>query len=344
MTEPPPLLEVRDLTKRFYGRRLFFSRGPAVTAVDRVNLRIMRGDSFGLVGESGCGKTTVGRLILNLLAPTSGEVIYNGQPVYTASPSEMLALRRKMQIIFQDPYSSLNPSFRVRQIVAEGYRRRADPGAAMGADLAALMTQVGLGPEILSKYPSQLSGGQRQRVGIARALAVGPEFIIADEPTSALDVSIQAQILNLFIDLQQQLRLTYLFISHNMGVIRYICNRVAVMYLGQIIEQGTTDDVLNRPAHPYTVGLLGSMPRPEDRVQRQRRLLGGELPSPTRLPTGCRFHPRCAWAKDICKQVEPPQIEIAPGHSAGCHFPFQPDDVRRIAVQSAQNTLRAPDS
>jgi oligopeptide/dipeptide ABC transporter ATP-binding protein len=317
------VIEAKSLSKTFWGRRSLFGRGPGVRAAHRVNLGIRRGEIYGLVGESGCGKTTVARLLLRLLETDEGAVTFEGGDVLQVTPTEMKELRRKMQIIFQDPYASLNPSFRVRTILWEGYRQL--PPAEQGdmqEDLGALMERVGLWPELLDRYPHELSGGQRQRVGIARALTVNPQFIVADEPTSALDVSVQAQILNLFLQLRQDLGLTYLFISHNIGVIRYLCDYVAVMYLGQIVEDGPVSEVLDRPAHPYTLGLLSSVPSMTERGSWQRRLVPGEIPSPTQIPPGCSFHPRCDRAQDICHQEEPLLRRLSDGRRVACHFPL----------------------
>jgi len=317
------LLEAKGLSKTFWGRRSIFARGPAVRAVHQVSLSIRRGDVYGLVGESGCGKSTVARLLLRLLEPDCGTATFHGRDIFQATAGEMKELRRKMQIIFQDPYSSLNPSLRIRTVLWEGYRQR--PPAEQGdmkADLGMLMERVGLPEGLLDRHPHELSGGQRQRVGIARALTVNPQFIAADEPTSALDVSVQAQILNLFLDLRQDLELTYLFISHNIGVIRYLCDQVAVMYVGQVVENGPATDVLEHPAHPYTVGLLSSVPRVAQRGTRQRRLLPGETPSPTHILPGCAFRPRCDRAQEICRQKEPPMVRLDEGHYVVCHFPY----------------------
>lgn len=316
------LIEAAGLSKTFWGRGTLLSRGPAVRAVQKVDLGIKRGEIFGLVGESGCGKSTVARLLLRLLEADGGAVRFDGQNVLQATKVEMKGLRRRMQIIFQDPYSSLNPALRIAGILQEGYRQRlSNAKGDMQADLEALMERVGLWSELLDRHPHELSGGQRQRVGIARALTVNPEFIVADEPTSALDVSVQAQILNLFIRLQQDLGLTYLFISHNIGVIEYMCDRMAVMYLGRIVEEGLVDDVLRRPAHPYTIGLLSSVPAMAQRGTRRRRLLPGEIPSPTDLPPGCPFEPRCERSQVMCRQQEPQLVQIDGLHRVACHIP-----------------------
>jgi len=316
------LLEARGLCKSFRGRGSLFTAAPQVRAVHNVSLSIRRGGIYGLVGESGCGKSTVARLLLRLLDADRGSVSFQGSGVLHATPGEMRVLRRQMQIIFQDPYSSINPSFKIHTALWEGYRQR--PPAEQGnvrSDLLALMERVGLEGTFLNRYPHELSGGQRQRVGIARALTLNPQFIVADEPTSALDVSVQAQILNLFLDLRQDLGLTYLFISHNLGVIRYMCEHVSVMYLGQIVENGPTSSILEHPAHPYTIGLLRSVPRRAQRGSRQRSLLPGETPSPSSIPPGCSFHPRCDSAQDICRREEPKAVQLDEQHVVACHFP-----------------------
>lgn len=319
-----PILATRDLCKYFDMRRPFSMLHYTVKAVDRVTLNIQRGEAFGLVGESGCGKSTVGRLLLRLLEPTAGEMLFNGRDITGIKGADLAAFRRGIQIIFQDPYSSLNPSFTVRKILWEGLSKI--PGVeSRHADqvLSELVGKVGLSPEYLSAHPHELSGGQCQRVGIARALSVNPNVLIADEPTSALDVSIQAQILDLIIELKQNLGLTILFISHDFSVIRYLCDRVAVMYLGQIVEQGDARLVLNHPRHPYTAGLRASIPQINHRGLRERSLLPGELPSPTDLPTGCRFHPRCSFAQEVCKHQEPPLENKGNGHEVACYFPIE---------------------
>ncbi len=318
------IIETQGLSKYYEVRRPFSTQRYTVKAVDRVNLQINRGEVYGLVGESGCGKSTVGRLLLRLTAPTAGKILFNNRDILTLKRAELADLRRSIQMVFQDPYSSLNPSFNVRTILWEGLgkvpgmdRRSADER------LAELVERVGLSRQYLTAHPHELSGGQRQRVGVARALSVNPQVLVADEPTSALDVSIQAQILDLFIDFQQSLGLAILFISHDFSVIRYLCERVSVMYLGQIVEEGITREVLDTPRHPYTAGLLSSIPRIEQRGIRERQLMAGELPSPTNLPKGCRFHPRCSRARELCREEEPPLAEKGHGHSAACFFPLE---------------------
>ena len=317
------LLEVRHLVKHFAVGGGFFG-GPAglVRAVDDVSFAIRRGETLGLVGESGCGKTTTGRCILQLERPTSGQVIFEGRDLSGLDLNEMRPIRRRMQVIFQDPYASLNPRMTVGQIVAE-------PIAVHGLIANArarrdrvrdLLHRVGLLPQHADRYPHQLSGGQRQRVGIARALAVEPKLIVCDEPVSALDVSIQAQIINLLEDLQAELGLTYLFIAHDLAVVRHISDRVAVMYLGKIVEITDRVELYERPLHPYTQALLAAVPIPDPQVEasRARRVLGGEVPSPLNPPSGCVFHPRCPIAIERCRGEIPPLREITPGHRAAC--------------------------
>jgi peptide/nickel transport system ATP-binding protein/oligopeptide transport system ATP-binding protein len=316
---PQPLIETRGLCKHFDVRNTFSREKHVVRAVDQVDLQIHPHEIFGLVGESGCGKSTLGRVLMRLLPPSSGHILFDGQDVTTAAPA---SARHPMQIIFQDPYSSLNPSFDVRAILWEGMRNQPDLNRHTAeAQMVELLQRVGLSRDYLHVYPHQLSGGQRQRVGIARALTCNPRFLIADEPTSALDVSIQAQILNLFIELQQTMGLTILFISHDISVIRYLCNRVAVMYLGQIVEQGPAGEVLNRPRHPYTASLLSGVPKMGQFEARERRFLPGEMPSPLALPPGCRFHPRCPRVKERCRQHLPVLESVSPSHEAACFFP-----------------------
>ena len=317
-----PLLEVRDLTKHFPIRRGLFSRVVGqVRAVDGVSFDVQRGEVLGLVGESGCGKTTTGRCILRLIEPTAGSVKFEGREVTTLDRRELRALRREMQIVFQDPYSSLNPRLTVGTMLAEPLAIHGlATGAAARERVAQLLTQVGLSPDHARRYPHEFSGGQRQRIGVARALSVKPKLIVADEPVSALDVSIQAQIINLLRDLQKQMGLTYIFVAHDLSVVEHISDRVAVMYLGTIAELAGRDALYREPRHPYTVSLLSAIPVPDPSRRRQRIVLRGDVPSPARPPSGCRFHPRCFMAQPVCAEQDPPLREITPGHWAKCHF------------------------
>ena len=320
---PDVLLEVRDLVKHFsVGGGMFGRRAGTVRAVDGVSFTLKRGETLGLVGESGCGKTTTGRCILQLERPTSGQVIFEGRDLATLSEADLRPLRRRVQVIFQDPYASLNPRMTVGQILAEplavhglvpdreGRRQR----------VRDLLARVGLLPQHADRYPHQLSGGQRQRVGIARALAVEPALIVCDEPVSALDVSIQAQIINLLEDLQAELGLTYLFIAHDLAVVRHISDRVAVMYLGKVVEIADRLELYDNPLHPYTKALLAAVPIPDPvlEAQRSHSVLMGEVPSPLNPPSGCVFHPRCPIAVERCPAEVPPLREITPGHWAAC--------------------------
>jgi oligopeptide/dipeptide ABC transporter ATP-binding protein len=317
------ILVVRNLVKHFQvGGGLFGGRAAIVKAVDGVSFSIRRGETLGLVGESGCGKTTTGRAILRLDPPTSGEVIFEGRDMAKLSDAELRGMRRRMQVIFQDPYSSLNPRMTVGQIIAEplAVHRIVPDRAARVARVHELLRHAGLLATMARRYPHELSGGQRQRVGIARALAMEPSLIICDEPVSALDVSIQAQIINLLEELQAEFRLTYLFVAHDLSVVRHISDRVAVMYLGKIVEITDRKSLYEDPQHPYTKALLSAVPIPDPTVEaaREHVVLGGEVPSPLNPPTGCVFHPRCPIAVADCRGVVPDLREIKPGHHAAC--------------------------
>jgi oligopeptide transport system ATP-binding protein len=294
-----------------------------VKAVDGVTLDIDTGETLSLVGESGSGKSTLGRLLLRLIEPTAGQVFFAGRELGTLSRKQLRQLRREMQLVFQDPYSSLNPRMRVRAIVAEGIEiHQLAQGAEKERRIRELLEMVGLGPEALDRYPHEFSGGQRQRIGIARALAVNPRFLVLDEPVSALDVSIQAQIINLLQDLQDQLQLTYFFIAHDLRVVEHISQRVAIMYLGKIVELARRDDIYSNPHHPYTRALLSAVPKITRGARVERVKPSGEVPSPLHPPAGCSFHPRCPYAKDICHEVEPRLDAGRGGHAVACHvFP-----------------------
>jgi oligopeptide transport system ATP-binding protein len=295
-----------------------------VHAVDDVTLDVRRGETLGLVGESGCGKSTLARCLVRLYDLSGGRVVFDGRDISRLSRRELRPLRRQVQMIFQDPYASLNPRKRVGQIVGTPMKVH---GLARGREVdervRSLLAMVGLSPEHVNRFPHEFSGGQRQRIGIARALALEPKLVVADEPVSALDVSIQAQVLNLLHDLQERLGLTYVFIAHDLGVVRHVSDRIAVMYLGKVVELSPAEELYTRPIHPYTEALLSAVPVPDPdaAAARERIVLSGDVPSPIDPPSGCRFHPRCPGAIDICRTVEPPLVEHAPGHFAACHHP-----------------------
>jgi oligopeptide transport system ATP-binding protein len=315
------LLEIRNLKKHFPVGEGLFSRGKgAVKAVDGVNLTIEEGETLGLVGESGCGKSTLGRAILRLIEPTGGEINFLGKNLLSLSQRELRDTRREMQIIFQDPYASLNPRMRVGDIVGEGLEiHKLAKGKAKRDRVMELLHQVGLRNDHFDRYPHEFSGGQRQRIGIARALAVNPKFIVCDEPVSSLDVSIQAQIINLLQELQEKMHLTYLFISHDLRVVEHISHRVAIMYLGKIVEIAKSDTVYRDAQHPYTRALLSAVPIPDMSKKKERVVLEGDVPSPVNPPSGCTFHPRCSYREARCSQSEPPLEFSADGHGVSCH-------------------------
>jgi alpha-galactoside transport system ATP-binding protein len=321
------ILEVKNLKLYFPIYKGLFQRLVGhVRAVNGVSFKLRDGEVLGLVGESGCGKTTVGRTILRLYDPTDGEIIYqrpSGEHIDLAklNQHEMKPLRRELRMIFQDPFSSLNPRLTVKDIISEPLEIH---GVAHGKEaeqrVAELMKSVGLNPAYMRRYPHEFSGGQRQRIGLARTLSLNPRLVVADEPVSALDVSVQAQVLNLLQELQDRLGLTLLFIAHDLSVVEHISDRIAVMYVGKMVELADTDELLNHPLHPYTEALLSAIPPADPDMRRDRIHLQGEVPSPANPPSGCFFHPRCRYAKDICKQQEPPLVEESPGHFASCHF------------------------
>jgi oligopeptide transport system ATP-binding protein len=339
------LLEIVDLKKLFPVKKGVVGKVVGhVHAVDGVSLSIRSRETLGLVGESGCGKTTLGRAVLRLVEPTSGKIIFDGKDITRIPPSQLRGMRKRMQIVFQDPYSSLDPRMTVEKIVGEGFKIHGPPSDisknvafAERERIHQLIEQVGLSDDHLSRLPHEFSGGQKQRIALARALALDPDFVVLDEPTSALDVSVQAQALNLLKRLQAKLGLTYLFISHDLSVVAHMSSRIAVMYLGVVIELAPAMEFLNNAIHPYTQALIASIPIPDPRMRKERKGIVGEVPSPINPPSGCRFHPRCALAEPICKKVEPKLVDVGGGHLVACHK-------RQSIMDSALRTVRPTSS
>ena len=342
------LIEVKSLKKYFPIKSGVLGREVArVHAVDDVTLSVGEGETLGLVGESGCGKSTLGRCIVRLLDPTAGDVVFGGRSIGKLGARSLRPLRRQMQMIFQDPYASLNPRKRVGTIISDPMRIHGIGDRKERKEkVEELLQKVGLSPEHYNRFPHEFSGGQRQRIGVARALALRPKLIVADEPVSALDVSIQAQMVNLLEELQDEFRLTYIFIAHDLGVVRHVSDRIAVMYLGKLVELSPAEELYSRPIMPYTEALLSAVPVPDPDLsaQRERIVLEGDVPSPIHPPPACRFHPRCRYATDVCRQIEPPLVDYGNGHLAACHHPLNVDKETLARVEvSREYTPRAAD-
>jgi oligopeptide/dipeptide ABC transporter ATP-binding protein len=341
-----PLVEVSSLKKYFPIRQGLLQRETGrVHAVDDVTFAVREGETLGLVGESGCGKSTLGRTIVRLLEPTEGSVRFQGRDISKLGTRSLRPLRREMQMVFQDPYASLNPRKRVGSIIGTPLKIHGVAKSERRQRVQELLETVGLSPEHYNRFPHEFSGGQRQRIGVARALALRPKLIVADEPVSALDVSIQSQMLNLLDDLQRELHLTYIFIAHDLGVVRHVSNRIAVMYLGKLVELAAGEELYQRPIMPYTEALLSAVPIPDPDLshQRERIVLEGDVPSPINPPSGCRFHPRCRYMTDICREVEPPLTNYGNGHLAACHHPLNVDKetLAEVTVSKRHTPLAA---
>ncbi len=316
-----PLLDVQDVSKVYGGGGLLGGRG-GIHAVDKVSFAMGHGETLALVGESGCGKTTTARMVVRLLDPTSGRIVFDGVDLASLGAAELRAARRHFQIVFQDPFASLSPRERILDIVGEPLQAHGvcRTRAELKDRVVELLEQVGLSAAHIDRFPHQFSGGQRQRIGIARGIALNPKLVVADEPVSALDVSVQSQVINLLQDLQKKLGIAYLIVAHDLAVVRHIARRVAVMYLGRIVELADKDSLFARPHHPYTQALISAAPVPDPKRRNKRIVLTGDVPSPARVPSGCRFHPRCPIAQDICRKVDPALNAAAPGHAVACHF------------------------